>query len=688
MLCYKTVLLDVPEDLEYNTRPKVLSSIKGSIDDDWTEIQRTQAKLDCFAGLTLFAERGRYSGHVYQPNVNHRTMDFNSFHDTRPTADGGVGKPLIHSMLYPTESNSFSMGNKMSFYFYEVEQAEHPAFPILSPSGLSIDHGEERFFQTCRIKNTNAKNLSNETFENTLAIFSLKRQRNLENKAVCTWEIASFIEKICSYPIGTKEGLQQLVTAYGLGWLYEVNDDPLPNQLLELSTLIRAVTPMRVAAFDGRHRFNLCCYFATGFFHPTACMKLERQDFGAFQETWGRRTNVEYLMESDEGSVAVSSEHSTTSHTTEATGKSDDKINEKHEIVAFEDCAVFQKQVVCIATPKPGVTQQAVFAKLLQQGSVTTAAQQLVVSYTAESMFSEFIEFLLSTAVLEKFNNKNYWSAKDGGKNGTTPTKKTGDNERVFNVIDTNNTVLWDAFVKFLNASPELRKGILKGSSKFEVDDMVTQFHTNQVAKGTSHCFGPQRIPRVPNRCSTIIAVFGAAMKLLCDDLANFDLLRRFFQDRAFKHEQVPSSAEDKTFHGSMEYLNLMVMGIACAAAEVVTKRYIMEKTLILWATRQVKTPALDKDLKSSNWPSFAHSVKSQCDQTMVTVAKAIQKNMVTDQNMGNFSVQSTKVTGKLKFAAHVTFTREILKTICEYGFNPKIPPEDEKNQLLQLYLG
>jgi hypothetical protein len=79
-------------------------------------------KMDRFAALTMFAEHGLYLGHVYQPEVNHRQMNFTSFYKNTAKPGGNI-PPMIDSMLNPTPHKSFSMGNLMSFYFYEVEAA-------------------------------------------------------------------------------------------------------------------------------------------------------------------------------------------------------------------------------------------------------------------------------------------------------------------------------------------------------------------------------------------------------------------------------------------------------------------------------------------------------------------------------------------------------------------------------------
>ena len=650
---------DLAGALVNGTSKTGLNKGKHTLDVGPAEVEKVQFQVPCFAGLTLFAERGFYSGHVYQPYVNHRVMDFNSFHDARPMPGGNHGTPLIDSVLRPTDMNSFSLGNKMSFCFYEVEDAEEPEFPLHSPSYLSIERGEDTFLQSCRIKKRNARTLTPETFSKTLAIFSLKRHTDNKAKPVCASEIAMFLQKICTPHIGTTEGLQGLVTEHKLGWLYTVTNEPIPDQLRKFSAALRAVTPMRVAAYDGRHRFNLCCYFAVGYFNPTCRMKLDRKEFGvAFEGLVAKDSKGEDVADPDGNPV----------------------------MVTFENCAVFQPQIVCVATPKPDVTQSAVFEAMRQQGTVTTAAQGLVVSHTVESMMSEFVEYLGHSTTLVKIDNKNYWRPKDA------PLKNSA-KANDFDIIDTNTTAIWNAFVTFLDASPAVRKSLLQGNSRVKVVEMVTTFRSGTFLKGTSHCFGYNRVPKPPNGCSTIFAIFGATMKLLCDDIENFDLLRRFLQDRTFKHFQVPSCVEDKAFFGSMEYFNMFVMGIASVSAETVTKRYILEKTLILWALRQKNIPELKADMEAqsdlgdSTWPCFSHCVEAKTTTAMGTIHAALKSGHISDTTMGDLAKKSTKLTMKLKFAAHATLTKDILQTICEYGFNPKVTHIGENNHLLQLYL-
>ena len=52
-----------------------------------------------FAAFTLFAERGAVGGHVYQPNVNHRIMNFENISMSRIGDDDVMVPPMLRSMI-------------------------------------------------------------------------------------------------------------------------------------------------------------------------------------------------------------------------------------------------------------------------------------------------------------------------------------------------------------------------------------------------------------------------------------------------------------------------------------------------------------------------------------------------------------------------------------------------------------
>ena len=89
-------------------------------------IFKTVIGVKSFCPVTLFAERGPYTGHVYQPRVNHRVVDFLSYSYRQDISS--LSKPLRESMIFPNEETGFSVGNLMGLYCYQIKKIDrHPA---------------------------------------------------------------------------------------------------------------------------------------------------------------------------------------------------------------------------------------------------------------------------------------------------------------------------------------------------------------------------------------------------------------------------------------------------------------------------------------------------------------------------------------------------------------------------------
>ena len=221
-------------------------------------IFKTDIGVESFCPVTLFAERGPYSGHVYQPRVNHREVDFHSYSYRQNTSL--LSKPLCQSMISPNEETGFSVGALMGLYCYEVTKIEDHQTEICgvleSPAMLSHVFGdkvEDIMNATSEILNLKASSLSVITFERLLLVFGLHHNSEyMDNETVDVKEIAVFFEHICKYNIGTMQGLKKFVSDVHLDCFYNVNDcKRVPEQIYALSTVIRALVPFCVGAYDG-----------------------------------------------------------------------------------------------------------------------------------------------------------------------------------------------------------------------------------------------------------------------------------------------------------------------------------------------------------------------------------------------------------------------------------------------------
>ena len=346
-----------------------------------------------FAPVTLFAERGIVGGHVYQPTVNHRIMNFGNLGAKRTVEDDVVVTPLLRSMIFNGGKSSFSGNTLMRLFPYEVvpdgpKAGKQPL--LLSPAPLAFDHaravveiddddeggaegldgdkGEEepndglpiagtpatkanesatstlsssgitgsvnndvptsvvvrtddplgtpkskghptatsnstkevkvprkiplsRQMLMGSIESTRGRRLSGTTFDRLLEVFNFHR-KDKGNKFISPTEIASFLHAISQHNISTQEELKVYVETFKLNRFYNVDLKPIHQQLKTLGTIIRMLVPFRLAAYDGRHRFNLCCYFATGIFLPTSELRPKVVSFNEVATMFGEKGEV------------------------------------------------------------------------------------------------------------------------------------------------------------------------------------------------------------------------------------------------------------------------------------------------------------------------------------------------------------------------------------------------------------
>jgi hypothetical protein len=109
-----------------------------------------------------------------------------------------------------------------------------------------------------------------EGWNRTLMLFGFEVKESISRSDhVSVHEIASFLEMLGSYDLRKNSGLKKFINERQMSWLYTVNDKgEFPEKLNEFFSYVRALVPLRVAAYDGRHRFSLCCYLASGYFKP------------------------------------------------------------------------------------------------------------------------------------------------------------------------------------------------------------------------------------------------------------------------------------------------------------------------------------------------------------------------------------------------------------------------------------
>ena len=139
---------------------------------------RTVVGVKSFCPVTIFAEQGPYSGHVYHPKINHRDVDFHCYSHQQKSSL--LSKPLCESMISPNEETGFSVGVLMGLYCYQVIKVnEHPtemSGVLESPATLSHVFGdgiEEVMNVMAEISKLKAASLTTTKFQCLLAVFGL-----------------------------------------------------------------------------------------------------------------------------------------------------------------------------------------------------------------------------------------------------------------------------------------------------------------------------------------------------------------------------------------------------------------------------------------------------------------------------------------------------------------------------------
>jgi hypothetical protein len=645
----------LPKDRKYNKLKEHQFATKHSMEGFAT----VQMGVKSLAALTMFGERGLYSGHVYQPDVNHRQVNFWSYHDATNTEETGSEKSgvnsvsLIESMVNPSEVRSFSNGNLMSFLCYELEpvpDASNNNLAIKSPSALRFTLGEDQLdtYGTGFIDGYRAKNLTDESFRRTLDVFGMVSTSTRCRTPLGVDKIACFFQEICKHNLSTTEGLQTFLKEFKLERFYQITKEPIEQQLHQLFTVIRSLTPLRLAAYDGRHRFNLSCYFATGFFSPSTELKLERSNF-----------NLAFP------------------------GKN------------FHQTAVFQAQRLELSYPNnPTFSLSTAFQVLRKQSFVSTASQSLSVRTSWDSLIPEFIEQLINSQEalqLQKFCSQSYWEP----------------DHKQFTVLKTNYDIVFGAFCAFLEEAPETRLRLARGNVQKDVEWKILRDEVGS-RNTAATSFGKKRKLIQQSQAPRDLNMICGVLKWLCDSVPNLTMLRRYFQVRSPRVTQAATTSEDRAVHKSLLYLRWSIVGVVIVASEFLTQRYTIEKHMLDLVGNHTSGQDLEEAGKEAlvrdrmetakkaleEYPSLAY-----WDDTVGLFSTMWDElhgkmNSWTDGepvkgylNENSLGKNNQRVTTKLKFALQASMFRDILDTIGWFGFNGYLTWSGSKNHALHLYL-
>jgi hypothetical protein len=472
-----------------------------------------------------------------------------------------LSKPLIESMIYPKATTGFSVGNYMSLYCYEVSQTiEHESMitgALETPATLSfpfpaateespVEHNVINAMG--ELHKLRSRTLTLKTFEKLLEIFGLSRnQKFVDNPVVEVTEIAEFFLLICKYNIGTKEGLGDFIKAFRLDRFFILNDMLIQDQIWLLSAVIRALVPFRVSAYDGRHRFNLCCYFASGHFKPNNSLKLNKFPF--------------------------------------------EKIPGLKRGTKFHKCELFCPQTFNVAINTPESTIQVAYDVMIELGIGTTTSQDLAVKTDWRGTICEFLTFLQdrpdASEILRGLTFQNFWSRQDW----SLPYKD-----------------MIEPLLQFVESSRESRKNLIIDGVRVDWEDIKKAVIKTKESK--TYLLGYKEKPKPPKHLAIKFGTFLCLLKFLVVNDKNLTELRKYFQleDWPVKQGRKMYPDDMPIFH-SLEFMQSIVLFPTLVVSEICIQRCIVEKYLLEECRRADKDKDLEDDLKK-NFPRFQSFIK------------------------------------------------------------------------------
>jgi hypothetical protein len=255
-------------------------------DDVVEEVRIRKMKIGNLGPLTMFGERGRYGGHLYQPKVNHRDVTYASLNEKTKYVYDYFGEReqlvdgLMESMASPKKESHFSLGNEMAFMAYELTEKKYGRGSEVAEVKSVASFGVDGCSGHAALMNYYARKLSVEGFERTLNVFGFRRNEAFGKESeVAAEEVVSFLYEVCSIKMGSKNRLRKYVEKFGLQEYFEVTHGSIEKQHEMFSKVVRSLVPFRLAAYDGLHRFCASCYFMTGVFDPNNELVLKASTF-------------------------------------------------------------------------------------------------------------------------------------------------------------------------------------------------------------------------------------------------------------------------------------------------------------------------------------------------------------------------------------------------------------------------
>jgi len=282
--------LDESEEL----KPLPIYEIEG--EDPDSDLTQHEWSTNGSVILSLFHERGLWSGHGYQPKANHRDVDHNSWNsvhkDTDAKGSGQLRPPLRDTFVKPSAEHKLDLITPISLFAYALEPEniadggvdEEDLCNTLCDLNYDTPEGETK---TSRGHLLNMKSVivSAVHFKRALRLFGYKcvddKGKELGDRArVQVKHLYSFFRLFDGHDISTEEKFRKFLDDFGLLKLFKYDDTvDWETNVSDLGFLVRSLQPIRVCSYEGQHRWLLLVLFCCGYYKCDNHVPLEKVSF-------------------------------------------------------------------------------------------------------------------------------------------------------------------------------------------------------------------------------------------------------------------------------------------------------------------------------------------------------------------------------------------------------------------------
>jgi len=587
------------------------------------------------AFLSMFIERGRYSQHVYQPQINHRSLEYNNYHSTMIDDNNQETIPLIESMTSTDLKLNFSSANDVNLVFYQMDEGSPEADtgrPIKTQNIMQVDLDDKtQILEYGTIDNRYAKDVNDAGLRRAFDFFNVKWNKT-PGGHVETEDLVSFVDLLSTCDLSSVKAFQETVLdRFMLNELFVI--DPLcclEANLAAFGELLRAYVPIRIAVYDGQHRMALTAYFVIGEYEPMPVIK-----------------SIPFLPTRvkcfEEGKMTFPVE--------------------TPESLEYKNMQMHcgQKVTICYV---PLLTFPEVVDKLFNAGMISTVSQSIRIPRTLGQCITQFCTSFKASGLMKKMtplNYKNFW--------------KMNSKESLL-VLKSNLGIMSDHLWRFTkdrgyeelfagkgmkwNGSPDNNK---KTKSLSVVDA------TNKHLLSYTYFLGKGREQK-NNDLSLQFGWMMTLLKFLLHSPENVELLIAFFIKTSFESEQWPMESTDRNACRTITWAkDYILFPIHQVVGQVFKNLVLLEKKMLHTLRKMKNNPALQEVLDN-------HKDGAWDFTSVFTGDNEIQRPPADKKYSDDFfkTNDTSSFTSKLLYCEYAKKFADTFETINKMGFNPIIP--------------